>query len=254
MRTTLKSMALAGVAAAGLAVAAPAARADVIQLGFILDESGSIGAGNFDIIKAGLANAIGLIPVTGDNQYEVSVVTFASDAEVIVERELIDSVGARDAVAASIAAMVYGDVGTLTDYEAAFDLMTSVLAGGGPIETAYVNFATDGVPTDGDTVTNDYRNDMIAAGVDNISIEGIGSVDAAFLQNSICYPGPCDTTSPYNFPAQGFYIGVADAAGYADAIENKILTVTEQIPEPATLAVLGLGLLGLGVARRRRAG
>ena len=95
-----------------------------------------------------------------------------------------------------------------------------------------MNFATDGDPTAGGGTFNnptanqagiDARDSLINnGGVDNISIEGIGSVDAANLQDNYCYPIPCDTTSPYNFPTNGFYIGVADAAGYAAAIEEKL--------------------------------
>ena len=60
-----------------LAAATPA-RAATIQLGFILDSSGSIGAGNWGILTNGLATALTThIPLGGPNTYEISVVTFS---------------------------------------------------------------------------------------------------------------------------------------------------------------------------------
>ena len=238
------ALAVAGMCSAGSAQA-------VTQLGFILDESGSIGSGNYDIIKNGLANAINtLVPTTGE--YEISVVSFASGSQTLVNHVLIDSIAARTAVANLILADTY--TGGTTAMNLGFSTLASVLAGSTlQIGTSYVNLATDGIPDDQTAATN-ARNALILAGIDNISIEAIGAgVNAAYLQNTICYPGPCDNTVPFNnFPNQGFYLAVANAQGYADAIGYKIQVVTNQTPEPESLALMSIGAMGLLLAARRR--
>src|SRR5262245_3178257 len=213
-----KSLVAAASVAVSLGAPAPAS-AEIIQLGFILDSSGSIGATNWSTITTGLANAINtLIPVGGPNQYEISVVTFSSTASTIVNHALVTDAATRTNVANLVAAAPF--LNANTNFAAAFSMMQAALTSS-PNYSAnlpqYVNFATDGVQNLGGTGVPE-RNALIAAGVNNISIEAIGAgVDAADLQNNFCFPLACDTTSPFNFPTQGFYIAVADAAGYASA-------------------------------------
>lgn len=265
---SIRKFAFGAVAAAAMAAAPLAASAATIQLGFILDESGSIGSGNYTIIKNGLKAAIANeIPIGGANTYEISIVSFSTAATTIVNRLLVDDAGDVTAIGNALDADTFSD--GLTNYKAAFELMTSLLTTPKQGETAlpttsYVNFATDGDPTAGgsgpqsdpshDVAGKAARDAMIAAGIDNISIEGIGSgVDASNLKNNYCYPnaGGCDDTSPFEFPSKGFYIGVANAQGYADAIGNKIATIVN-VPEPGSLALVGLALAGIGAASRRR--
>jgi hypothetical protein len=244
-------------AAAALVVLSPIrANADYIQLGFILDGSGSLGAGNWATIRTGLSNAIGsLIPVGGADTYEISVVSFGSsgDTNTPISNFVVSDAAARATLAAQIAALPYLNSGA-TNFAAAFNAMSSALqATVATPDRTYVNFSTDGQQNQGGTGQTEFGNMLTDAGVDNVSVEGIGSgVDAADLQANFCTPQPCLTTPPFNFPDQGFYIGIASAADYADAIQLKLRTVTG-VPEPGTLALLGLGLVGLGLGRRRKA-
>lgn len=248
----------APVLALGLAAAAPAANAGVIQLGFILDSSGSIGASNWNTIKGGLANAINTLVPT-DSSYEISVVNFSNTAVIAVEHVLIDSAATRTLVANTINNMTF--LNSTTNMQAAFNQMSSILQGSSlEIDNSYVNFATDGQANwscggcDNDALSIAARNALIAdAGVDNISVEAIGTgVDPAFLQNGICYPGPCTVAPTFSFPGNGFYIPVADANAYATAINQKVAIVTNQtVPEPGMVAIFALGLLGIAGVRSR---
>ena len=255
--TTLTRAMRRSVAACTLAVAAMAplaASAAPIQLGFILDRSGSIGAGNWTTIVNGLSNAVGTL-LPADGTYEVSVVTFSTTATIDINSFLVSDAAARTTLAGLIAGI--GFTGGGTNFGPAFTLMQTALTDAvGTTATnaaaSYVNFATDGVQSDA-AAGLAARNALIAAGIDNISVEGIGAgVDASDLQTNYCFPGPCDTTIPFNFPAQGFYVGVASADAYAAAIGNKILVVTGQVPEPTTALLVGAALLALGASRRRK--
>ncbi|NLZ41445.1 MAG: VWA domain-containing protein, partial [Comamonadaceae bacterium] len=117
-------LSLAAACAVGLgALGAAPAQAEIVQLGFILDSSGSIGSGGWGIMKNGLANAMDVL-LTGADTYEVTVVSFSDVAQTVLAPTIV-SAGNLASVKSTITGASF--LNDWTNYDAAFTLMKTQL-------------------------------------------------------------------------------------------------------------------------------
>jgi Mg-chelatase subunit ChlD len=163
--------------AAGVVFAFGAVKAEaaIIDLGFALDASGSIGTTNFQTARNALAQALGQIPFGGPDTYRVSVVTFANSAQDVVTAT-INSAAALAGVQNAVANAFYTQGATCISC-GTNELVSNFQGLGGLGDFTLFNVITDGEPTVGTTSGATLRTSLTAAGVDGISAEAIGAFD-----------------------------------------------------------------------------
>lgn len=231
----------------GTAAAAP------IQIGILVDGSGSIGSSNFASMRTGIANAVATLPTNGT--VEFALVRFASGSTTIVNATLINSPATLTAIVGAINGMTFPGGGT--DMAAGITQMTGLFNMTNAQRTAF-NIVTDGFPTNAQTAIN-ARNAAIAAGLDEFDAEFIGTVGSSgfnFLLNDLVYDGVNPLNNGHLAPpfTPGFVVPVGNfGQAFEDAFTAKLrFLVSQAVPEPASLALFGAAAMTAGYLGWRR--
>lgn len=270
-----KSIGKSTLAAAvmGVAMSVSGASAAVIDLGFAIDESGSIDNNELQIMRDGFAAAMDLIPAVGEggntNTYRVTFVAFASSATTVVAPTVIDAT-TRATIKNTI--LNHTRISGGTSIASAIDLLTKLTCGDGitvstcGANTTLFNVATDGF---GGDPTFSANPNAVAAGVEGISYEAIGSGANVTGLQGFAFPGApviVDLSNGDSIPnplTTGFVVKVNSFSDFEDAIKAKVGKVVidtggggNVVPIPAALPLLltGFGAIGgISALRRRKA-
>ena len=237
------------------------------QLGFLIDDSGSISSSNFNTMKQGYAAALAALPV--DGSIEVTVYKFSTNAVQVVAPVVLSSQAALNTVVAAINAMTQSGGSTAT--AAGITAISNAMIGSTKFNknlNSMINIATDGQPNipsnNADQAAINAAKAAEIAGIDALTAEAIGSgIDTDFLRDLVFNPtkGPCnncgtvltniaDLTNP--MIGDPWVLKVANYSDFGSAINTKVQASISEVPEPGVLVLLAVGLIGLGMVRRSR--
>lgn len=271
----LKRLAGAGaLAVAALFGGTPATQAATIDLGFVLDGSGSVSTVDYNTARSALASALSQIPTSGPNEYRIAVTSYGS-SQVTVLAPTVVTAGNIAALQAAVASATKAGGGT--DTAGAISYITNLFVNAGGLgDTSLINITTDGVPNS-QAATETAALTARTTGIDGISFEAVGSgvSSASALANMARIAGlgtagvvtngvvVTDLTAIPNATTTGFVIPVSSFEAYSAAITAKIGRIVVDtggggtptdpsvVPLPAGLPLM-LGVIGAFALVRRR--
>jgi hypothetical protein len=258
------ALVLAGACAALSAQAVPV----TTQLGFLIDESGSIVAADFAKMKAGYASAIQALPT--DGSIEVTIFSFSSTTTQIVAPTVVTAASrAGIANAVNVHVQALGSTATAAGITAISNSMVHS-AEFDPALRSIINIATDGVPTVGapspQAAAITAATSAETAGIDALTAEVIGgTTDPGFMIDIVFSPGagngPCNncgvilpdgSTPPNPMTSKPWVLMVNNYDDFDRAINAKVQAIVNPAPEPGALLLVGTAIAAALAASRRR--